>query len=137
MPSKHLSRARPATAIEDWFEVGKGAIEPTRELTEIFRRAFAKINDQNMSAAKAYLDFCLHGLNLLGEVRDPGQLLEQQAKLAEEISEKFFADTSAYFDLTAATQAEIFGWVEKTTATAAEQVESTAGQAEQAVSKAA
>lgn len=137
MTVKKAPEAHTSKAIEDWIAASKGTIEPTRELTEITQRTFEKVNERNLSMIKAYFEFGLRGFQLLGEARDPGRFLEQQAKLAQEVSEKFISDTEAYFKLTTDTQAEIVGWVEKATETAVAQVGSTVSQVEETMNKAA
>ena len=137
MKAKKASETPTSKAIESWVAASKGSIEPTRELSEFAQRTFEKVSERNLSMFKTYLDFGLRGFQLFGGARDPGQFLEQQAELAQEVSEKFISDTEAYFKLTTDTQVEFVSWVEKATESAVAQVESSVSQVEETINKAA
>ena len=127
--------------MESWFENSKVAMQPARELSEITARAFQKANEQNMALVKDYMDFSLRGWKLLGSVRDPRALVEQQVELAQEAGQKMFSVAEAYSKLASEMQAEFSTWTEKTAeaavAKAEEATEAAVANAEKALKQAA
>lgn len=100
--------------MESWFENGKAAMQPARELSEITKSAFDKVNEQNMALVRDYMDFSLRGFKMWGTARDPRVLVEQQVELAKEAGEKMFAIAEAYAKVASDTQVALTSWTQKT-----------------------
>ena len=121
--------AQSSDVVNSWLETSRAAIAPAQELTDITKRAFEKANAQNLAVAKQYVEFGVRSLQMLGSVRDPRALVEQQVALAKEAGEQFLANADAYVKLTAETQAPFNAWAEKATESATAKLEAVVSKA--------
>lgn len=98
---------------DQWVELSKNAAEPMLRLSEISARAMEKVARQQMDLARDYLDLGARNLKLLGENKDPRQLMSEQGELVSEFGKKLLGRAEAFMQVATDTQKDIAGWVEE------------------------
>jgi phasin family protein len=97
---------------DQWLELSKNAAEPMLRLNEISARAMEKVARQQMDLARDYLDLGAKNLKLLGENKDPRQLMAEQGDLVSEFGKRLLGRAEEFMGIATETQKEIASWVE-------------------------
>jgi phasin family protein len=106
---------------DQWLELSKNAAEPMLRLNEISARAMEKVARQQMDLARDYLDLGAKNLKLLGERKDPREIMAEQGDLVSVFGKKLLGRAEEFMGIATDTQKEIATWVEAAARKAAAQ----------------
>ncbi len=99
--------------IDQWAALSRSALESMKELGAINARLVGKMTAQQEAILSSCLEASAKEVNLISGVKDPKDLLAQQAALASEYGAKFVEIVRGTNDLLSECKNELSAWAER------------------------
>lgn len=97
--------------VEQWQDLGKNALEATKELEAISTSLISKLTEIQMQVLSTALETNVKNINLISGTRDPKELFATLSKLTTEYNEKLFSNAKKTSDILEEARGELAEWM--------------------------
>ncbi len=99
--------------VDQWAALGKSALESMKELSEINARIVERMAEQQEAILNACLEASCKEMELMGDSKDPKDLVAKQAALAREYSAKMVEIVRGTSELLSDCKNDLTAWAQR------------------------